>query len=213
MSGTLITFEGTEGAGKSTQIALLAERLRAAGRTVLLTREPGGTALGEEIRHMIKFAEAGRGMCARSELLLFCASRAQLLHESIGPALASGAVVLADRFYDSSTVYQGVARGLPLDEIRHLHRFTIGTTAPALTLVLDMPAEEARLRAMRRPKPVGAAADRMEEEPPEFYEKVRQGYLQIAREEPARVKVIPSDASREAVAITIWEEVSRVLGA
>jgi dTMP kinase len=210
-TGRLITLEGSEGCGKSTQAALLAGRLRAEGRAVLETREPGGTPLGEEIRHLLKFHAAGQGMCPEAEILLFSASRAQMVREIVRPALASGTVVICDRFLDSTTIYQGVARGLPVDLVRQIHALAVGDTMPDLTLVLDMDPEEARRRALRRPRPTGSPEDRMESEPPEFYQKVAEGYRALSVAEPRRIKVVPATGTTEAVAAKIWEEVQRVL--
>src|SRR5579885_1687032 len=136
MRGLLITFEGSEGCGKSTQIALLAERLRGLGFTVKLVREPGGTPIGEEIRHTLKHSQQNKAMTAEAELLLMCASRAQLVREVIRPALAAGEIVLCDRFYDSTAAYQGYGRGLDLSVIQQMTDFAVGETRPHLTLLL-----------------------------------------------------------------------------
>jgi dTMP kinase len=210
-TGRFITLEGSEGCGKSTQAATLARRLRDAGRHVLESREPGGTPLGEEIRHLLKFHAAGRGMCPEAELLLFSASRAQLVRDVVRPALAAGTMVVCDRFLDSSTVYQGVARGLPADPIRHIHALAVGDTLPDLTLILDMDPEEAHRRALRRPRPVGGPEDRMEAEPLEFYSKVAEGYRALAVAEPRRFRIVPAIGTRDEVAARIWEEVLHVL--
>src|SRR5579884_564295 len=134
MSGLLISFEGSEGCGKSTQITLLADKLRALGRNVRLVREPGGTPIGEEIRHTLKHSDVNHGMTPEAELLLMNASRAQLVREVIRPGLASGEVVLCDRFYDSTTAYQGHGRGLDLKLVKAVIDFAVGDTRPALTL-------------------------------------------------------------------------------
>src|ERR1700688_4051181 len=136
MSGVLISFEGTEGCGKSTQIALLAERLHSMGRTVKLVREPGGTPIGEEIRHTLKHSMANHAMTAETELLLMNASRAQLVREVLRPALARGEVVLCDRFYDSTTAYQGYGRQLDLQLVKAIIDVAVGPTRPDLTLLL-----------------------------------------------------------------------------
>ena len=136
MNGRLITFEGTEGCGKSTQIARLVERLRAEGRATRLVREPGGTPIGEEIRHTLKHSPANHAMTAEAELLLMNASRAQLVREVIQPALAAGEIVLCDRFYDSTTAYQGYGRGLDLGRVKAVIDFAVGETRPDLTLLL-----------------------------------------------------------------------------
>src|ERR1700681_1605260 len=134
MKGLLISFEGTEGCGKSTQIHLLAERLRAAGRTVKLVREPGGTPIGEEIRHTLKHSASNHAMTSEAELLLMNASRAQLVREVIRPALATGEIILCDRFYDSTTAYQGHGRGLDLQLVKTVIDIAVGDTRPQLTL-------------------------------------------------------------------------------
>ena len=211
MSGCLITFEGSEGCGKSTQIQILVETLKTKNRPFLLTREPGGTRLGENIRHLLKFATAGKGMVPEAELLLFCASRAQHYHELIKPAIQAGRVVICDRFLDSTTVYQGLARGIPLPLIEAAHQITLGDFRPDLTLLLDMDAEKARLRALHRVKPVTVGEDRMESEKPEFYEKVRQGYLTLAKKEAQRFRVINADVSKEELTRLIWKELAHVL--
>lgn len=210
-TGRFITLEGSEGCGKSTQAASLAQGLRAAGHTVLETREPGGTPLGEEIRHLLKFHAAGQGMCPEAELLLFSASRAQMVRDIVCPALGSGSIIVCDRFLDSTTIYQGVARGLPLDLVRHVHRLAVGDTMPDLTLVLDMDPEEARRRALRRPRPTGSPEDRMEAEPPEFYQRVAEGYRALAAAEPHRIRLVSALGKPEEVAARIWEEVRHVL--
>jgi len=199
-NGFLLSFEGSEGCGKSTQIRLLRERLEKAGRKVEVLREPGGTEVGESIRHLLQHAKEGHGMTPESELLLFAASRAQIVREKIRPLLASGAFVILDRFLDSTTVYQGHARGLPLESVRAINAFAIGGTLPHLTLVLDMDTQT----AWQRIHATGRELDRMESQPPAFFEKVRQGYLDIASAEPERIVVV--DASREASQVhdDIW---------
>jgi dTMP kinase len=141
MPGLFITFEGGEGCGKSTQIERLAERLRAEGRTVHQTREPGGTTLGEAIRNLLQHDEAGHGMCAESELLLFAAARAQIVRERILPALERAEIVLCDRFLDSTTVYQGVARDIDPIEVAAMNQFACGGLIPDLTLLIDLDPE------------------------------------------------------------------------
>src|SRR5258708_2416087 len=141
MNGLLITFEGTEGCGKSTQIAILAERLHALGRTVKLVREPGGTPIGEEIRHTLKHSASNHAMTSEAELLLMNASRAQLVREVIRPALAAGEIILCDRFYDSTTAYQGYGRQLDLEKVKAVIEFAVGETKPNLTLFVHVPPE------------------------------------------------------------------------
>lgn len=209
--GGFITFEGSEGCGKTTQIQRLAARLKHAGRQVLLTREPGGTPLGESVRHLLKFAEEGRDMTPEAELLLFAASRAQLVRRVIEPALDAGNWVIADRFMDSTTVYQGVARRLNFEAVRFINQFAVGGRRPDLTILLDVNLEEAHRRLLRRPRPVHAP-DRMEQMPAEFYEAVREGYLVLARDEPERFRVIQAGKSVEVVEEEVWEQVKGLMG-
>lgn len=209
--GVFITFEGSEGCGKTTQLQRLAGRLEKAGQPVLLTREPGGTPLGESIRHLLKFADEGKDMTPEAELLLFAASRAQLVRRVIEPALEAGRWVIADRFMDSTTVYQGVARRLDYDAVAVINEFAVGERRPDLTFVLDVAPEETRRRLLRRPRPVGAP-DRMEQMPPEFYEAVREGYLTLARDEPERFRVIQAGRSVEAVEEEVWEHATGLMG-
>lgn len=203
-AGFLLSFEGSEGCGKSTQIALLRTRLEAAGRSVVVLREPGGTELGESIRHLLQHAKEGAAMTPETELLLFAASRAQLVREKIRPLLESGTFVILDRFLDSTTVYQGIARGLPLESVRAINHFAIGGTSPQLTLVLDMDSATAWQRIHQS----GRELDRMESQPQSFFEKVRQGYLAVAQAEPARVKIIDASATPEAVHENIWQVIT-----
>ncbi|MEO7168013.1 MAG: dTMP kinase [Chthoniobacterales bacterium] len=203
-----ITFEGSEGCGKSTQISLLAERLTKAGIPLLVTREPGGTAIGEKIRHLLQFAPESVAMTPETELLLFEASRSQLVREVIQPALERGTVVLSDRFADSTTVYQGVARRLNQEMVGHLNAFAVGNCWPDLTFLLDIDVETARARMMRRVRPA-AGIDRMEQEPLKFYEAVCCAYRELAAREPHRIRVI--DASQSIVEIE--EEISNVIAA
>jgi dTMP kinase len=209
--GVFITFEGSEGCGKTTQIQRLAARLRDAGQPMLLTREPGGTPLGETIRHLLKFAEEGKDMTPEAELLLFTASRAQLMRRVIEPALRAGTWVIADRFLDSTTVYQGVARRLDHEAVKFINEFAVGERRPDLTIILDVDPEEARRRLLRRPRPADGT-DRMEQLPAEFYEAVRDGYLMLARDEPERVRVINAGRSVETVEAEVWDHVQGLMG-
>jgi dTMP kinase len=188
--GLFVTFEGSEGCGKSTQIKLLAAWLRGRGHDAVLTREPGGTAAGDEIRHLLQHAPQGHGLVPEAELFLFAASRAQLVREIIRPALEAGRVVISDRFHDSTAVYQGVARQLDPAMTRTVNAYAVGSTVPDITFLLDMDAREAFERLHKRDR----ARDRMESEPLAFYEAVRDGYRRAAAEEPARFAVL--DATR-----------------
>jgi dTMP kinase len=209
--GVFITFEGSEGCGKSTQIQRLAARVQGEGLELVLTREPGGTPLGETIRHLLKFAEEGRDMVPEAELLLFAASRAQLMRRVVEPALSAGKWVIADRFLDSTTVYQGVARKLDGGAVRFMNEFAVGERRPDLTFLLDLETGEARKRLLRRPRPVGAP-DRMEQMPESFYEEVRQGYLAIAHDEPERFRIIQAGRAVDTVEAEIWEHVQGLMG-
>ena len=160
--GRFLTFEGCEGCGKSTQIASTLTWLRSANLTVHEVREPGGTPVGEVIRHLLKHDPVGQSMKAETELLLFAASRAELVRQLIHPALAKGEWVIADRFHDSTTVFQGNARGLPMEEVNFINRFAIAHREPDLTLILDLDPSEARSRAHSRPRPTGQK-DRLED--------------------------------------------------
>lgn len=203
MRSRLITFEGGEGCGKSTQLALLADRLKAAGQDVLVLREPGGTELGEIIRDLLKHHPAGLGMSAEAELLLFAASRAELVRKRITPALRSGQWVLCDRFLDSTTVYQGVARGLPSESVEAINHFAVAGETPGLTLVLETDTTEARRRMRLRD---GDKADRMESEPAAFHQSVSDGFRQLAQRHPDRVHLVPASGTVEAVSQQILKE-------
>ena len=195
-TGKFISFEGSEGCGKSTQIRLFVDWLRGQGREVLLTREPGGTIIGEKIRHLLQHDQEAAALTPESELLLFAASRAQLVREVIRPALAAGVWVVADRFLDSTTVYQGVGRGLDLEAIRRINAFAVGEAMPDLTFLLDLDAATGHARALAAS---GGQEDRMESQPLAFFESVCHGYLDLARAEPARIAVIDAAASVEEV--------------
>jgi dTMP kinase len=201
-----ITFEGSEGCGKSTQAQRLAAHLESLGRPVLMTREPGGTLIGETIRDLLQFAPQGAAMMPETELLLFEASRSQLVRETIQPALQRGEWVISDRFFDSTTVYQGVARKLDVRLVEKLNRFAVGDYVPDLTFVLDLDVPTARERMLRRVRPV--SQDRMEQEPIEFYQAVRDAYTELAKKEPARVALIDGNQSMDQIESEIWKIVS-----
>ncbi len=207
-TGKLISFEGSEGSGKSTQMARLAKHLQTAGRSVLTTREPGGTEIGEQIRNILVHNLKGDEMCPETELLLFAASRAQHVRELIAPNLMKGVIVLCDRFLDSSTVYQGIARNLAADPVAQINRFAVGNAMPDLTFILDVPTKVSLARIKQRASDL---PDRMERENIEFYEKVRSGYLLLAKNMPARVVVIDGTQSETAVEKKIWAAVQKVL--
>jgi dTMP kinase len=214
MKGLFITFEGTEGSGKTTQVALLAERLRSMGRTVRTLREPGGTPIGEEIRHTLKHSAVNHAMTAETELLLMNASRAQLVREVIRPALAAGEIVLCDRFYDSTTAYQGYGRQLDLQTVKAVVDFAVGETRPDLTLLMLVPQEVSEERRLRRQPtlPLPFKRDRIEEADRSFFERVARGYHAIAAAEPRRVKPIAAAGKIEAIAAAIWKLVEPLVG-
>ena len=208
-----ITFEGGEAVGKSTQIELLAAKLKERGQQVLVTREPGGTPLGESIRHLLKHAPEGNGMCQETELLLFLASRAELVRKVIVPALNAGTWVLCDRFLDSTTVYQGAGRRLPMAIVDRINAFAVGPNLPGLTILLDLDEEESRGRLLKRVGNIAAvAADRMEDQPADFFGRVRQGYHDLAKAHPERIKVLPASGNVEETAQAIWTQVAAAFG-
>jgi len=191
--GRLITLEGVEGAGKSTNLAYLERLLSAAGRPPLLTREPGGTELGEAVRDLL-LGHRHAGMGSDSELLLMFAARAENLVQRIRPALTSGRWVLCDRFTDASFAYQGGGRGIDPVRIRVLEQWVHADLQPDLTLLLDLPVNQGLERAGRRSQP-----DRFEAEEQAFFERVRRAYLERARAEPERIRII--DAGQELAAV------------
>lgn len=201
MHGSFITFEGGEGAGKSTMIRRATDWFRETGREVVQTREPGGTALAEKIRAILLDRENG-SLCANAELLLLFAARAQHLEELILPALARGATVLCDRFTDATWAYQGAGRGMQSEVIAALQHLVHGGMQPDLTLLLDLPAELGRARISGRGK-----ADRIERESTQFFARVRQNYLHRAAAEPLRFAVIDASQDEESV----WRQIKSVL--
>lgn len=208
--GALITFEGGEGAGKSTQIGRLAGRLVAelglAPEQVVRVREPGGTVLGEGIREVLKRPESRIG--GPSEALLFAACRAQLVEDVIRPALAAGKVVLCDRFADSTVAYQGGGRGLPADLVESVNRLACGEVRPDLTVLLDLDPADGLARASARDS---GKADRLEALDLAFHRRVREAYRALARSEPARILVLDATRPQAEVAEAIWHEVRRRL--
>ena len=197
MKGAFITLEGVEGCGKTTQVRLLRERLESQGRRVVCTREPGGTPIAEAIRGVL-LDPRNTAMSPTAELLLYEAARAQHVDEFIQPNLQSGAIVLCDRFADSTTAYQGAGRSIEQETVLLLHRVATRGTWPDLTLVIDLPAEQGLARCAR-----SQAKDRMEQEPLVFHEAVRSAFLQLAEREPERVKVVDGRGTVEEVASKI----------
>jgi dTMP kinase len=196
-----ITFEGSEGSGKSTQADRLAARLQRCDVPCILTREPGSTAIGESIRELLQFSAHNVSMTPETELLLFEASRSQLVREVIKPALEHGICVIADRFFDSTTVYQGAARKLDREMIERVNAFVVGDCVPDITFVLDVDAATAESRMGREPR----KADRMEQQSAEFYERVREGYRELAAHEPKRIVLINGSREQDEIEIEIWE--------
>jgi dTMP kinase len=205
MKGLFITFEGTEGSGKSTQAVLLQDRLRDWGHTVRVFREPGGTPIGEEIRHTLKHSHANAAMTPEAELLLMNASRAQLVREQIRPALVRGEIIICDRFYDSTTAYQGYGRQLDLETVRRIIEVAVGNTRPDLTLLLDLPPEVSAERLRSRQSTLPFVRDRLEEGDQAFFDRVANGYRALAAEEPKRVQVIDASGTKESVQTAIWQ--------
>ncbi|MGB4441664.1 MAG: dTMP kinase [Coriobacteriia bacterium] len=207
MSGLFITFEGGDGSGKSTQIALLAARLRDLGHEVRTFREPGGVVpgdAGERIRDVV-LNPIHEGLGVRAELLLYEASRAQLVETHYRPALAAGVIVLCDRYADSSVAYQGYGRAvLPVAEVHELNRIATSGLTPDLTLLLDVDAASGLAQATTE------GADRLEAAGRDFHERVRAGYLEMAAAEPDRIKVVPRSSVDE-VAAAVWAHVEPLL--
>jgi dTMP kinase len=209
--GLFITFEGTEGCGKSTQVELLAQLLRALGYRVRTLREPGGTPIGEEIRHTLKHSKNNAAMTSEAELLLMNASRAQLVREVIRPALDAGEIVVCDRFYDSTTTYQGYGRQLDLEKVKAVIEFAVGETKPNLTLFVHVPPEVSAERLRSRQSTLPFVRDRIEEADRKFFERVAHGFSVIASNEPQRVKFINGAQSVENVCAAIWDHVQPLL--
>jgi dTMP kinase len=209
--GLFITFEGNEGCGKSTQVELLARQLRSLGHHVRILREPGGTSIGEEIRHTLKHSKNNAAMTPEAELLLMNASRAQLVREIIRPALAAGEIVLCDRFYDSTTAYQGYGRQLDLKMVQNIVDIAVGETKPDLTLLLSVSQEISEYRRAVRQSTLPFMRDRIEEADQAFFDRVAKGYEAIAAAEPGRVHVVDASGSLESVTAKIWQLVQPVL--
>lgn len=209
-NGLFVTFEGPEGAGKSTQMRMLGEVLMADGYEVLATREPGGTHLGEELRHLVKHLAGDEAPCPVAELLLMGAGRAQHVEKVIAPFLAAGGIVLCDRFADSTTVYQGVGRGLDMDFVMAMHRQSTGGCWPRLTILLDVPCEIGLGRSRQRCYGEGVR-DRFEDESLHFHRTVRDGFLELAAAEPQRFRIFSTELEIAEVHAGIVKEVRRVL--
>ena len=206
MRGKFISFEGPEGGGKSTHVAALAEALRGGGKSVLVTRGPGGTRLAELIRGLVR-EELEDPPVTRAEVLLFLASRAQVVANVIKPALARGEWVLCDRFSDSTFAYQGYGRGIDVQLLRELNEFATEGLVPDLTILLDVPLEVSRARLAERQRATAAVADRIESAGEAFHKRLREGFLALAKAEPDRFVVIDSSGDRDDVDRQIIEAV------
>ncbi len=212
MKGVFITFEGIEGSGKSTQIVLYANYLTGLRKAVTLTREPGGTDIGDQIRKILLDPD-NKMLAPKAELLLYAAARAQHLEELIGPALSAGDVVLCDRFSDATLAYQGHGRGLDIGMIGSLDRMVTAGLRPDLTILLDLDAAAGLLRARGRNKTSGLQAEaRFENEDIAFHERVREGYLALARQEPGRFRVVPASFSPDEIQRSIRRIIDEALG-
>jgi len=198
-----ITLEGGEGCGKSLQAKRLYRKLTQKGITSLLTQEPGGTPMGKRITYWLKWQD-GHRISAMAELMLFNASRAELVNKVIRPALEEGQIVICDRYTDSTLAYQGYGRGIDLGFVKALNNAASGSLKPDLTILLDIPHEEGLGRKKK-------ARDRFEQEEATFHRRVRQGYLKLAAEEPQRWLVIDATQSKDRVATLIWQKVSAML--
>ena len=205
--GRFITFEGPEGSGKTTQLHLLAERLRSAGLDVLEAQEPGGTPIGIQIRHVL-LDKKNRELCPTAELLLMFASRAQNVDQLILPALSAGRTVLCDRFTDSTLVYQGVGRGLGAEVVYELDRIACRGLVPDRTLVIDIDVETGLARARSRSVRSEDSETRIEEQDLSFHRRVRDAYRQLAADEPRRIRLIDGGQTQEAVAQEVWSAIS-----
>ena len=201
-----ITFEGTDGCGKTTQLRLLASRVRGLGREVVETVEPGGTEIGRQIRRILLDPE-NSALHARAELLLYFASRTQNVEQVIRPALAGGTIVLCDRFTDSTLVYQGCGRGLQTDSILQLDRYACSDLSPDLTILIDIDPEESRRRSLKRNRQTGSHETRFDDESATFHHRVREGYHALARQSPERIRMISGAGSVDEVAELVWTEV------
>src|SRR6202789_1137373 len=205
--GLFITFEGMDGSGKTTQMHRLAEHLRQLGRTVLETAEPGGTPIGTKIRRIL-LDSANQELCPPAELLLYFASRAQNVDQWIAPALHRGEVVLADRFTDSSLVYQGYGRGLGAENVLALDRIACHGLKPRVTILVDIDAETSLARAHARNAAEPHCETRMDEQSIEFHRRVYAAYHALAEREPERVRVIDGRASMDAIERAVWDVVA-----
>lgn len=210
--GLFVSFEGTEGSGKSTQMRLLVERLRAEGQTVVVNQEPGATEIGKQIRRIL-LDPANVEMASMTELLLMFASRAQAAAEIILPALDRGHIVVSDRFTDSSLAYQGAARGIGMETVQAVHRVAVGSLLPDLTVCIDLDIPTGLARANRRNQGANGKANeaRIDSQSLDFHRSVGQAYQKIARAEPDRFRLIDGAGEPAVVAKRVWEVVSPIV--
>ncbi len=211
MRGKFITFEGPEGGGKTTQAKKLLARMTSEGHDVLYTREPGGTPTGEVIRDILQHDKSGESLCDQTEVLLFAASRAQLVRKVIIPALEKGVHVICDRFADSTTVYQGYGRGFDIEQMISINNFAIAGAVPDLTLLLDVTIETGFDRIASRQRELFQKSDRIESEAREFHEKVRAGYLELAKRYPERFRTLNASRDPLEVEADVWKLVQSIL--
>lgn len=202
--GRFITFEGPEGAGKTTQVKLLEENLQRCAVDVVSVREPGGTQIGEAIRDLLQQNLSGETIEPSTEVLLFAASRAQLVSHRILPALEAGVWVISDRFVDSTTAYQGYGRGFQVQDISAINTFAVRDAIPDRTFLLDLPAKDGLKRVVRRGRETDRELDRIEREARSFHQRVRDGYLELARRYSDRFTVLDARQSQEEIATAIW---------
>lgn len=211
MRGKFITFEGPEGGGKTTQAKRLLARISAEGHEVVYTREPGGTPTGEAIREILQYDKAGEPLCDQTEVLLFSASRAQLVRKVIIPALERGTHVICDRFADSTTVYQGYGRGFDIEQMISINNFAIAGAVPDLTILLDVEVATGFERIASRQRELFQKSDRIENEARAFHEKVRRGYLELAKRYPERFRTLNASRNPAEVEVDVWNLVQPLL--
>jgi len=209
--GKFITFEGPEGGGKTTQATRLMAKLADEGYEALYTREPGGTPTGEAIRDILQYDKAGEPICDETEVLLFASSRAQLVRNVIIPALERGIHIVCDRFADSTTAYQGYGRGFDVEQMIAINEFAIRGATPDITLLMDVDIAEGFKRLESRQRELFQESDRIEREERAFHERVREGYLELAKRWPDRF--VKLDATREPAEVEedVWDQVKRIL--
>ncbi|MDQ0902883.1 dTMP kinase [Paenibacillus sp. V4I7] len=213
MNGIFITFEGPDGAGKTTQLKKLAEELKKQGHDVLVTREPGGTAISDQIRSII-LDPVNKEMVDQAEVLLYAASRAQHVHQLILPALAAGRIVLCDRFIDASVAYQAYGLGVDVDMVKAISRYASSGLQATRTYILDVPVEVSLARLHHRASGTGVNAqqlDRIEQKNVDYHSRVREGFHQIAADHPERIRVVNANRNEEEIAIEIRTDCNRLL--